>query len=1051
MKNSARLISVFTLAATLAVSAQAAELVTLHPGNFAEYAPRGKEADAIFGDYVLRNDRIIVAVADPTLNRGRSAGRKNVPMALGLIIDLTRRDAQNDLLGLFDPTCTEAASRRELTVKGDSGEPHRQANFVDEAVRYKEAGRQPQSGPSVTLTLPVNAPGVEIRYTLADGWDYIQVEMVYDTPGLKKHTPPFCPTAILYMGSLNVATSPQVITGDDKTGHLNWIADPWFGQAYGVTTEGLATRPVFVRNRVSFFYQRAQTNGKEPFALPDTKTFTVSRRLYPARDLFQLRERVNSTEGIATTSVEISIADPDGPVADARVTAMQGTRMYGMGNTDAAGRLRCSLPADDYRIVVEPFGRKKQELPLNPAQQTRLAFVCEAAARLNLTVTDDDGKPIPCKVAFDGLSGTKTPFFFPDSGSNRVQNLAYTADGKVNQTLAPGRYRLTITHGPEYDFAQPEIALAAGHSTSLVVRLARTMDTTGWISSEFGNRSTQSRPFSIASVEGRVLNLAAEQIEFAPACERDQVFTYEPVIRKLGLEAFIKSCPGIGLTERVRKTVTSQNAFPVKYLPGAQDGGAVQRPQHIYQVFWLNSWYGPLTQGGNSGYASSWEKLIQVTPPDIHEYDGRWHGMWQLFQNPSLLHSYRNGIEQIHRNSRIQELYLYNAMEVQPLRHFVSLPAFDSADPDGAHDIAAWQLEMDEWSRTKKWPSLAKANLDWLRMLNLGYRITGVVNNNRYHNFHGSGSLRNYVQIGIDDPAKIDPLDVVKAVKEGRVVMSSGPFLEISIRAGERTVGLGQDLVVPGGKAVLHARIQAQRGTRIDTVHVLFNGRPLPELTRTRATHPALFKEGTVQFDADIPLACVVDTRVMVLAAGRGPNLREVQTNTNGTLHVALSNPIYLDVDGDGFRPFPPWQDRVFTRMDLAVPLFSAKDAKPAEVIMKLKNLGSETATDTFSAILLPEGVVEVVGENRFSYSLAPGELKEIRIALRYLGNGKLVRISVPRSSAGLGRRATALTIDLDKKPIPPSRPDAIVEQKWWLPEHDPDRPANLWWPEFGR
>jgi hypothetical protein len=491
----------------------------------------------------------------------------------------------------------------------------------------------------------------------------------------------------------------------------------------------------------------------------------------------------------------------------------------------------------------------------------------------------------------------------------------------------------------------------------------------------------------------------------------------------------------------VRKTVTSQNAFPVKYVPGAQDGGAVQRPQHIYQVFWLNGWYGPLTQHGDTAYASDWEKLIQVTPPDIHENDGKWHGMWALFQDPGLPNSLRNGIEQVHRNSRLVELALYHAMEVQPLTNFLGLADFDPADPDGAADIAAWQRTMDGWARTKEWPELTRANLDWLRMLNMGYRITGVVNNNGTQNYNVSGVFRNYTKLGTDDPARIEPLAVVDAVKKGRVVMSTGPFLDVTVAAGGKTAGPGDDLPAPDGKAVLKIRAQAPRDTVLDSVRVLFNGRPVPALARTRASHPGLFADGTVQFDGSLPLELAVDTRVMVLVSGRSP----------GGVQAALSNPVYLDLGQDGFRPFPPWQDRVFTRMDLVAPLGSAKDAAPADVSLKIKNMGTIPAADSFSLRLLPDGVAEVVGENRYSYKLAPGEQTEIRIRLRYLGKGNRVRASVARSSAGVGRRPVALTLDLDKKPEASTRAMALVEQNWWLPQHDAARPANLQWDEFGR
>ena len=62
---------IYLLLLCIACSARSAELVTLSEANFAEYAPQGKEADAIIGDYVLRNDKIVAAVADPTLLMGQ--------------------------------------------------------------------------------------------------------------------------------------------------------------------------------------------------------------------------------------------------------------------------------------------------------------------------------------------------------------------------------------------------------------------------------------------------------------------------------------------------------------------------------------------------------------------------------------------------------------------------------------------------------------------------------------------------------------------------------------------------------------------------------------------------------------------------------------------------------------------------------------------------------------------------------------------------------------------------------------------------------------------
>ncbi len=42
----------------------------------------------------------------------------------------------------------------------------------------------------------------------------------------------------------------------------------------------------------------------------------------------------------------------------------------------------------------------------------------------------------------------------------------------------------------------------------------------------------------------------------------------------------------------------------------------------------------------------------------------------------------------------------------------------------------------------------------WMQLLNLGYRIPGVVNTDAHYNFHGSGWLRNYMECSTDNPRR---------------------------------------------------------------------------------------------------------------------------------------------------------------------------------------------------------------------------------------------------------------------------------------------------------
>ncbi len=88
------------LLAVLAGAAEATELVSLSPQTWDRYAPSGKEADAIYGDFVLANDQILAVVAIP--RRGRNANM-TVREVGGCLIDLTRRDRQSDQLSAYYP------------------------------------------------------------------------------------------------------------------------------------------------------------------------------------------------------------------------------------------------------------------------------------------------------------------------------------------------------------------------------------------------------------------------------------------------------------------------------------------------------------------------------------------------------------------------------------------------------------------------------------------------------------------------------------------------------------------------------------------------------------------------------------------------------------------------------------------------------------------------------------------------------------------------------------------------------------------------------------
>src|SRR5262249_38740711 len=182
------------------------------------------------------------------------------------------------------------------------------------------------------------------------------------------------------------------------------------------------------------------------------------------------------------------------------------------------------------------------------------------------------------------------------------------------------------------------------------------------------------------------------------------------------------------------------------------------------------------------------------------------------------------------------------------------------------HDVLAMEpLRVGTDTMGKK---LAYNNtiFNWLQLLNQGQRIPGVVNTDAHYNFHGSGGLRNYVRCDARVPGDINPLEIVRHARQGHLVMSNGPFLDVKLDDALP----GDDLRLKGGKATLQVRVLCAGWYDVDRVQVLLNGRPEPTLNFTRASHPQLFSDGPVRFSHKTELTLEKDAHVIVVAVGEG-------------------------------------------------------------------------------------------------------------------------------------------------------------------------------------
>jgi hypothetical protein len=810
-------------------SAPAAEIVRLTAGNFELYAPAGKEAEAIHGDYVLRNDRIVAIVADPAPHRTLNHRVKDIG---GAVIGLTGRAIPDDHLTAFVP-----GGRRSP----DEWRIHRNVAFSS-AVIGEEAGR---------IVLSCTAPGAEdqplvlLRYVLADGWDGLLVETEWINQTNR-------PLEIAPVDEF--APEKHLEYGSDEYGRLVWVADRWWGQAWGILS---ASAPVRRRARnpdhpyleQPFRYVYGE-NAEAVHVLAPGERWILSRWLIAAPHALGIRTAAGRLAGGNERLLHVLARDPDGPVADAELTVWRDGNVYGWARADVKGQMGFSLPPGTYELRFSGPGRPPRSLPLkvrggegDASGPLDVVLEMDAPGYIMANITDTLGRPTPCKVQFYGRGETPDPFFFPDHGEHLVHNCYYSHDGRFRLPIMPGSYEVIVSRGPEYDAVYTQMDVKVGTPAPLEASLHRTVDTAGWVSADFHNHSSPSGDNN-ASPLGRVLNLLCEHIEFAPATEHNRLYDYRPYIERLGVGDRIATAVGVELSGQPFG-LNHHNAFPLTLRPGAPEGGApATDADPVAQIERL------------AGWDSDTQKLVQQNHPDGHSLER----LPAMFQHMDVMEVYKP--------------------------HFIFEPAdrriVTAGIDKGANPVSAW-----------------------LRLMNRGHRIPAVFNSDAHFNFHGSGWVRNYIRSPTDEPGRIDTRDIIRAASAGNIVISSGPFLEVTVTSADGAVAIpGDDLRAAEGQVDLGIRIQCANWMDVDRVQVFLNGRPDPALNFTRRHHAEMFGEGVVKFHRTIRLSLAQDTHIIVATVQEGGRLAPVIVPTEqGDLPpAAMSNPIFVDVDGGGFR-----------------------------------------------------------------------------------------------------------------------------------------------------
>ncbi|MCZ6601396.1 MAG: CehA/McbA family metallohydrolase, partial [Planctomycetota bacterium] len=501
--------------------------------------------------------------------------------------------------------------------------------------------------------------------------------------------------------------------------------------------------------------------------------------LTPGQTLSYTRYLIVGTGDTASIVKEISASQgPSVRMVAGRVVAEEGERpvpgarvgVFGdaphplfFALADDRGRFELPIPLGRVEARASAPGRK---VTGRVAITEDLVFRLGPEGRIVISLTGEDGKPLPGRMTIEGLGETLDPNLGPTSRAAGARNIIATITGRAEAHIPPGRYRITASRGPEYTIHQREIEVEGGKPLNIDFRIRKAIDTTGYFACDFHQHAANSADSGV-SLEDRVIANVAEGLELMVSSDHDFLTDFAPTIRRLGLEKLIRSMVGDEVTTA---SLGHFNAYPLRPDPGSPRDGA------------LDPWEKTPAEIFSSLRASApVEKVIQINHP----------------------RSPKNGYFAIH--------------------------SMDAARGSVEREGFSWDFDAIEvWNglRTKEAESVLQ---DWFGLLNRGRRYLATGNSDTHDVFWDrSGYPRNYVWVEGDDPASISPDRIVRALKIDRsVVVTNGPFLTMEGPGGAR---IGSVVHYPEGDVPIRVRIQTAPWIEVNRLQVVANGRVVHDL-----------------------------------------------------------------------------------------------------------------------------------------------------------------------------------------------------------------------------
>ncbi|HIN86764.1 MAG TPA: hypothetical protein EYN06_09810, partial [Myxococcales bacterium] len=614
--------------------------------------------------------------------------------------------------------------------------------------------------------------------------------------------------------------------------------------------------------------------------------------------LSSITETIYRLRGKQLTEVEVKLVTEGSgeAIPGHRVSLVQDGAAVSQGVTDENGRFAIKLPQGSYTVVADNTERRAQTSPtIEVAEQSKsVQLSMEPQSIIQMKIINAIGEPTPAKVAVrcidecPGRGNSTMRDVSTDGLPGGLQAISFVGVDGIQDILVPsGKYALVVSRGPAWsvwpnnDLAGQEITIEAGQSVPIEAIINKVLPVNGWVSGDLHVHAVNS-PDSPIGNERRVRSMMAEGVDVLVSTDHDYITDFAPTIKSLGAQSQLMSVIGEELTTF---DYGHFNSFPLDHQADDDNGGALDwgdgendnlHPAKIFAGL----------------HANSGDQVIQVN-----------HAIGGYFGLTGL--NAQNG-----------------TTSADPAGFRISTEGHPSTKDDtGLFDDGWTAMEMLNGLKGDRFYNLAAY---WFTFLSRGMQRTGTAVSDTHKSLSSqSGGSRSWVWVGegLDHPDEFDPYHFAKQINAGHLVGSNGPMVEFSA-----TTSSSSDVHMTGDTMVLNApgivsfaaRVLVPQWMRVNRVelvgnvsgvapvdgeHTPVNVKPL--LSEEFELGPEdLVNDQYYERVVNLSLDVSEDGWYIVLVHGQGESIPSMTPVTpKDVAPFAFTNPIYVDVGGDGWKP----------------------------------------------------------------------------------------------------------------------------------------------------